>query len=132
MKYLFFTLILIASLLLFDYLLIELLIFFMGILKNYFWIVVIVVVLGLFKFADIFIGLAALPVTLASMIIENPTSKKIGIVLFGLNYIYILYSLFEANYGTGMNILIAVVFCLVTWSLIKRELLYLRVNENRF
>ncbi|HZH88948.1 MAG TPA: hypothetical protein VFD78_07180 [Chitinophagaceae bacterium] len=104
----------------------------MGILKNYFWIVVIVVVLGLFKFADIFIGLAALPVTLASMIIENPTSKKIGIVLFGLNYIYILYSLFEANYGTGMNILIAVVFCLVTWSLIKRELLYLRVNENRF
>jgi len=130
MKYLFFTLILIASLLLFDYLLIELLIFFMGILKNYFWIVVIVVVLGLFKFADIFIGLAALPVTLASMIIENPTSKKIGIVLFGLNYIYILYSLFEANYGTGMNILIAVVFCLVTWSLIKRELLYLRVNEN--
>src|SRR5690554_2393711 len=132
MKYLFFTLILIASLLLFDYLLIELLIFFMGILKNYFWIVIIVVVLGLFKFADIFIGLAALPVTLASMIIENPTSKKIGIVLFGLNYIYILYSLFEANYGTGMNILIAVVFCLVTWSLIKRELLYLRVNENRF
>jgi hypothetical protein len=132
MKYIFFVLTLVASLIIFDYLLMEVLIFFMDVLKNYFWVVIIVILFGLFRFADIFISLAALPVILASLIIETPASKKIAIVLFTINYIYILISLFGANYGIGMNILVVVVFGVVTWALMKREQMFLRVNESQF
>lgn len=130
MKYIFFALTLIASLMLFDYLFLELLFFLIDVLKNYFWVVLIVLFLRVTKIAGFFIYLAALPVILASLIIGNAKSKKIGIALLILNFIYVMYNLFQSDIKTGISIFIAIAFGTVSWSLIHRELVYLKIHEN--
>ena len=128
MKNLMFLLALIISLFIFDYLLLEITFFFINILKNHFWIIIVAYFLGFIKFADVLINIASLPILICTKITSSQTSKKITIVLLVLNFTGVIIGSFGANYSIGANIIITLIFGSTTYALILNTLSKIRTN----